>query len=253
MIGSLGAVQEETALDAEQQPGLIWRARPAASIGTLLWVPLGIALTGWYLAGSDTIIAVHAFGQLGWGVTAIVLVRATLLIINGIAWSQLLPADNSIPTRSYVLLRFIREAINVLLPVANVGGDLVGARLLAFRALPGSTALASVRTDLLLQTMAQGLFALVGAILLADLIGLPVGLGLAGFGVSVAIIVLGGSYGMRRHAIDRFERWLGFLANSLPGAANAADLRVHKPLTAIWSDGRRVTLAMFLQTRRDVP
>jgi glycosyltransferase 2 family protein len=239
-------VQEETAADTGPHPGVIWSARPVAGIGTLLCLPLGMALAGWYLTTSNATIAVRAFGQLGWGVTAIVLVRATLLIINGIAWSQLLPADKSIPTRSCVLLRFIREAINVLLPVASVGGDIVGARLLTFRTLPAGMAIASVATDLILQMIAQALFTLTGAIFLAGLIGPRFGIGLAGCSVAVAIIILAGLYRVRPNAVDNFGRRLNFLANGLPGTGIAAGLQIHKPLIAIWSDRRRVTIAAIL-------
>ena len=49
-----------------------------------------------------------------------------------------------------VLLRFIREAVNQLLPVGQVGGDVVGARLATFWRVDG--ALASAATVALPET-----------------------------------------------------------------------------------------------------
>ena len=83
----------------------------------------------------------------------------------------------------------VRESVNRLLPVANVGGELVGIRLLAQRGVPTPTAAASVIVEGLLTLVslyvfiALGLLALVhaapafhgvGSILLGLFIGLPI-------------------------------------------------------------------------------
>jgi hypothetical protein len=51
-------------------------------------------------------------------------------------------------------LQWVREAIKVLLPVAQVGGDLIGGRLLSFRSVSGNLAGASILVDLLIQIIA---------------------------------------------------------------------------------------------------
>ena len=66
------------------------------------------------------------------------------------------------------LLRWIRESINSLLPVAQVGGEVAGARLLTFYGVPGSVAGASVLVDLLIQTATPFVFTLVGLALLVS-------------------------------------------------------------------------------------
>ena len=53
------------------------------------------------------------------------------------------------------LLRFVREGINVLLPVASVGGDVVGGRLLTFWGVSGALAAASILVDMLFQVGTQ--------------------------------------------------------------------------------------------------
>ena len=68
--------------------------------------------------------------------------------------------------RIFMLLRWLRESINCLLPVAQVGGDLIGARLLTFWGPPGGQAGASVIVDLFVQTLTQFIFTLVGVALL---------------------------------------------------------------------------------------
>ncbi len=61
-----------------------------------------------------------------------------------------------------VLLRFVREAVNALLPLMQVGGDIIGARLLTFWAVPGPLAAASIIIDVLIQAATQFLFAALG-------------------------------------------------------------------------------------------
>ena len=56
----------------------------------------------------------------------------------------------------------MRESINSLLPVAQVGGEFIGARLLTFWGVPGGSAGASVVVDLFVQTATQFVFTLVG-------------------------------------------------------------------------------------------
>jgi len=63
--------------------------------------------------------------------------------------------------------RWISEAINALLPVAQVGGDVVKARLIMRHEIPGATAGASVIADLTIGLFAQVVFTLMGLFLLA--------------------------------------------------------------------------------------
>jgi putative membrane protein len=60
-------------------------------------------------------------------------------------------------------VRFIREAINSLFPVALVGGDIIGARLVTrLGVLGGSLALASVLIDIFVQVACLLIFVLAG-------------------------------------------------------------------------------------------
>ena len=66
-------------------------------------------------------------------------------------------------------MRFIREAVNSLLPLTQVGGDIVGARLLTFWAVPGPLAAASSIINVLVQAVTQFLFAALGLVTLVVL------------------------------------------------------------------------------------
>jgi putative membrane protein len=127
-----------------------------------------IALAVW--SGLDDIgQAVASVGW--WGVAGVALTRTATVAIAGAGWWRLFPAaapgdGNPLRLRVAVLLRFIREAINSLLPLTQVGGDIISARLLTFWGVPGARGAASLIVDVLMQAATQFVFAALGIITL---------------------------------------------------------------------------------------
>src|SRR5256885_1225509 len=107
-------------------------AKTVVTFGVLVCMALGLALAAWLFAANNAGAVFRAFATVGWGLAAVVFVRACIVVLNGTAWAYLLGGAKRLPTHVGVLLRWIREAINVVLPVANVGGEIIGARLLTF-------------------------------------------------------------------------------------------------------------------------
>ena len=106
----------------------------------------------------------------------------------------------------------MREGINTLLPVATVGGDFVGARLLTKRGVAGGLAGASMFVDMMTQALTQLLFTVAGLGLLFWLSGDgPIVRTVAG-GLAVAAPAIGAFYLIQRRAghrliqgiVDRF-------------------------------------------------
>lgn len=115
--------------------------RPRRFLGRLLRrLPLvgtlaGLALGVWLVATNDLGAIGAAFGRIGLaGLAAIVLVRAVIVLLCGLAWARILSgippsgraggaAQPPVETGAFVILRFVREGVNVLLPVASVGGE----------------------------------------------------------------------------------------------------------------------------------
>jgi putative membrane protein len=90
--------------------------------------------------------------------------HALPLWLDVLGWRQLIRA----PTRVPVLFRIacVREAINRLLPVANIGGEIIGVRLLAKSGIALPTAAASVVVEVLLTVVSQLIFIGCGAVCL---------------------------------------------------------------------------------------
>ena len=96
----------------------------------------------------------------GWLLLLLVPLHTVPLFLDVVGWRVLIlePAR----TRSLFLIAAIREAINRLLPVANVGGELVGIRLLARHGVRSSTAAASVIVEMQLHVVALYLYVELG-------------------------------------------------------------------------------------------
>jgi putative membrane protein len=147
----------------------------------------------------------------------VVLTRVATVSIAGMGWWLLLPAGGPLRLRAAVLLRFVREAVNTLMPFTQVGGDIAGARLAAFWKVPGPLAAASVIVDVLMQAATQFVFAAIG---LATLVALGADRVVAGFaatGLALTSPMLGGFYLAQRGSGHRL---IQFVLNRLQGDSN---------------------------------
>jgi putative membrane protein len=118
-----------------------------------------------YFYGIDDIARLLA--AMGWGLAVIVGLRFAKVAGAAQAWSYLLPRRAHVPPPTLYGLRLVREGVNTLLPVAQVGGEFVGARLASHNGLSLGEAGASIAIDLLSQACTQAVFTVAGLVLLA--------------------------------------------------------------------------------------
>ncbi|MFF8803109.1 MULTISPECIES: lysylphosphatidylglycerol synthase domain-containing protein [unclassified Methylobacterium] len=253
------------------------RPRPRRFLGRLLRrLPLvgtlaGLALGVWLVATNDLGAIGAAFGRIGLaGLAAIVLVRAVIVLLCGLAWARILSgippsgraggaAQPPVETGAFVILRFVREGVNVLLPVASVGGEVVGGRLLTFWGVAGSLAAASLLADMLIQVATQVAFTLLGTGLLWRLPG-EAAASLARWttqaaAVAVAVVAaffalqtLGPARALERRLTGFGRRVLRMAAPDAAGTAAPSEpgLTVQDALDAVWARGRRGRIAQSL-------
>jgi len=103
---------------------------------------------------------------LGWRLAPIALFHLAPLSLDALAWGRLFPPWSRPRFLTLLRLRWIRESINSLLPVAGVGGDVAGARLVHKAGAPGAEAAASIVVDITIGAAAQLLFVLSGVLAL---------------------------------------------------------------------------------------
>jgi putative membrane protein len=126
---------------------------------------LAIGLVAWTGAGE----VAAATAAIGWGFVWIMLFRAAPILLTAIAWRALLTgAAERAPIGDLVLLRWIGDAVNGLLPTAQVGGELVRARLLARRSgMRMVAAAASVAADQVAGLLTLAVFVAGGVAIIA--------------------------------------------------------------------------------------
>ena len=129
----------------------------------------GLAILAWLVAQTDIAALLGVFPRLGRGFVAIVAARGATIVVDCAAWFVLLPRDGRPSFIALLPLRWIGESINTTLPVAQVGGDVVRARLLQQRTAVPARGAASVAVDFCLSLFGQILFTLLGFVLLAQL------------------------------------------------------------------------------------
>src|SRR5262245_66345973 len=74
---------------------------------------------------------------LGWWLVPITIYHIVPMFFSALSWRQLLPLSSRPDVISVTWIRWIRESLNSLLPVAGVGGDIAKARLAKLRGMPG--------------------------------------------------------------------------------------------------------------------
>jgi len=114
-------------------------------------------------AGWQSVLA--ALAVAGPALLWLVPLRVVPIGLDAIGWRILLgPRDDRGRARWPVLLcvAIVREAVNRLLPVAGVGGELIGIRILVRRGVEAAPAAASVITEVVLTVLSLVLFAAFG-------------------------------------------------------------------------------------------
>jgi len=218
------------------------------SVTSLVLALLGLAAVFWLLHENDTRTVLRTASAVGSGLVVVIAIRGLILATCGTGWWCLLRNFTAVPLRAAIGFRVIAEAINVMLPVATVGGDIVRAMLLRSRTgVDSGTAAASTLIDLLLQAAAQALFALFGVVLLARIAGGTELASWAAKGLGVAVLVLACFYAVQRFGGARLvERGLAAVARHWPAAAAGNALRLHERLKAIYADRRAVRMSFLL-------
>ena len=153
----------------------------------LIGMSVLIALTVWH--GADHVG--QAMVSTGWAMVLVVLARIAAVAVAGGGWWLLFPPDQRPSILTCVGIRFIREGANALLPLAQIGGDFIGARCLALRGVRGTLAAASVIVDVLMQAASQLAFAVIGLILLMEMGGNELIVWPLAVGIALALPALG--------------------------------------------------------------
>jgi putative membrane protein len=130
---------------------------------------VGVALLVLLAVRVDLAAMVHVLTLAGWPLLWLLPYRAFYFLPYALGWAILLRGTegaNKVGLGYLFWATTVREAIDRLLPVASVGGGVIGVRLLRWRGLPAAQAGASIIVEILLTLFAVYLFFVVGVLLL---------------------------------------------------------------------------------------
>ncbi len=165
----------------------------------------GLCLAAWLLRTYGVGQVLALLGRAGWlGLVAVVAVHLVQVAASAAGWRSISASAEQRPgLAAYGALRLVREGVNNLLPVAQIGGPVVAARLLQRGGMKLPQAIATTLADLTLEMLTQILFTLLGLGLLLLLRG---GGGVAGYaagGLLAACGVAGGFVGAQWFGLGR--------------------------------------------------
>jgi putative membrane protein len=122
---------------------------------------LGAAAAIYLYATSEVHKILAALALAGWGIVAVLVAHVPSTMAATAGWRAMIPAGA--PTLARLLLfRWIKEAVNSLLPVAQVGGDVARTRLLIQSGIEARTAIAGSVVDVAIGTACLFAYVLLG-------------------------------------------------------------------------------------------
>jgi putative membrane protein len=204
--------------------------RPPLS-GMLAWL-VGLGLIAGLIAANDVDQVAAAVALAGWSIGLIGLAHLGTLLADTLGWRALLRPPQQPPLRLMVVQRWIGSSVNGLLPVAQIGGEFVRARLLTRAGISGPVAGASVVVDVTTGLVTQVVFVLLGIGLYLAVQGGAVWLLQASAGIATfGLLLLGFGLLQRRGLFLRLARILeqttrGRAWQGLVGSAAALDREI---------------------------
>ena len=152
---------------------------------------VGLALFAALLAAHGARDVVGALRAAGFGLVVVAAFHVFPMLADALGWRRLLPSELRPPVRTVLWARWIGESVNGLLPVLQVGGNIVKAGLLARTGVGAGLAGASVVVDVTLVMLSQVIFTIIGLFLLllhlgGQVLALPVAVGVVVMGSIVA-------------------------------------------------------------------
>lgn len=207
------------------------------STSRVVWTLAGAGLLAWLLARYGAGPMLHLFERSPWTVLALVLLHFLQLGSCAAGWKAISRDPGGRPSLlDYSVLRWLRESVNGLVPIGQVGGNLLAIRILRRRwGVPLASAAASCIADVTIEFVTQGGFTLLGVLVLFSVNrhspAAWAWIGALAIGVAAALgLVLAQRMGLMRWVERMLVR---FVARS--GLADAAELTgLHETLMSLY-------------------
>lgn len=210
-------------------------ARLAAGLTAVLGLLVAIGLIDHQ--GFEPIL--DLLSRIRWGVLWIALFHLVALTLLAQAWRSLLVSRWPGSIATFLRARWVRDGVNDLLPVAQIGGQLVGARMLTLEGATAVVAVAGAVADMTVELLAQLLFTLIGLGLLLQSASHDRAAHWIVIGVAVAVPALAGFVLAQRWGLFKLvEIMLERLAETSTRVSVGRVTGLHDTIGAIYRDHR---------------
>ena len=202
---------------------------------------LGLALAVWLIVRSGAEDVGRAMLLVGWGLAAITAFHLLPMWLSALSWRELLPRSSRLDVASVTWMRWIRESINSLLPVAGVGGDVACARLAHLCGVTAKEATASMVVDVTVGAATQLIYVAIGVALLLLRSTAPEVLAVAWValaGIAVFVGVMAAFVALQQRGMLALSMRLaaGLLRSARVGAAAGGAAAIDDAVTALYRD-----------------
>jgi putative membrane protein len=180
----------------------------AARVALIVGIGVMIVL----VAHEGALSIVKLLSQAGWTLLCLLPLHVLPLLLDASGWRAIIFARCKLLTLFCIAV--VRQAVNGLLPVANIGGELVGIRLLIRSGVDAKWAAASVIVEVLLTVVGQYLFVALGVLFLLQItesirLTSTLLLGLAASAPVIALLVMLLRQGSVFERLQRFAGMIG--------------------------------------------
>lgn len=153
-------------MSAQPTPGSGPRLSRGLRIAIVLSGVVGLGLAVALILHSGLGDILHILDLAGWALLWVIPVHIIPLALDAAGWRVLLRGERGASTGFLTWAASVRDSVNTLLPVARIGGEMLGVRLLMIRGVPGSRAGASVIVEITVTLAMQFVFTLAGLVIL---------------------------------------------------------------------------------------
>ncbi len=129
---------------------------------TLLIGLVGLGFAAWLIAHEGAELIFSTFATAGWGVVIVSLIHFAHMLLAGRGWQCLWPKRRRPKLLFFMWVLWVREAVNTLLPVARIGGEIASLRIMTSTGMPMASSVGSLVVETTLSVVATFLFVIMG-------------------------------------------------------------------------------------------
>lgn len=210
-------------------------------IVTLLIGILGLGFAGWLVASEGPDLIFSTFAAAGWGTVVVCLMHFPHMAVAGRGWQLLWPRHRRPPLTTFIWVLWVREAVNALLPVARIGGEVASLSLLRKAGMPLASSVGSLVVETTLSVATTFLFVVMGLFVLSFRIG-NTGMFLQwGLGLVVSLALLGALVALQRFGgFALFSRIITALVGDKFKKLEASSLKLDRAVRAFYARPRQL-------------